>query len=356
MVKGMQDLLRMAIEQKASDLHIKAGSPPGLRMRGDLLPMEDMPPLTGDDTERLINSIMSDENKEEFREEGDMDFAYSFSDLHRFRVNVYMQRDTMASVLRAIPVHVPAIDDLGLPEVLKEISLRKRGLVLVTGPTGSGKSTTLAAMVDYINSNRKCNIVTMEDPIEFIHRDNASYVSQRSVGRDTKTFNTALTHVLRQDPDVILVGEMRDLNTIETAITAAETGHLVMATLHTKSATETVNRVMDVFPPHQQPQVRAQLSVTLEAVVCQALVPTRDGIGRVCVMEIMLRTAAMANLIRENKSHQLSNVIQTNSAMGMQTLDQALNEQIEKGLVTYDVAAAYAINPSDLKKMAKEDA
>ena len=240
-----------------------------------------------------------------------------------------------------------------MPEVLKEIALKQRGLVLVTGPTGSGKSSTLAAMVDYINNNKRCNIVTMEDPIEFVHKDNMSYINQRQVGRDTKDFNAALTHVLRQDPDIILVGEMRDYKTIATAITAAETGHLVMATLHTNSAAETVNRVIDVFPPHEQAQIRAQLSVTLEAVICQSLIPTRDERGRVCAMEIMLRTSAVGNMIREGKVHQLPNVIQTNADLGMQTLDQALNALVERGLVTFEVAVAYAISPDDLKRMAE---
>ena len=353
MARGMDELLDIGIERGASDLHIKVGSPPGLRIRGELLPMEGVDTLTADDTEQLISSIMSDENKEKFAEERDIDFAYSFSDLHRFRANVYMQRDSMGAVLRTVPVHVPTLDDLGLPEVLKEIALKQRGLVLVTGPTGSGKSSTLAAMVDYINNNKRCNIVTMEDPIEFVHKDNMSYINQRQVGRDTKDFNAALTHVLRQDPDIILVGEMRDYKTIETAITAAETGHLVMATLHTNSAAETVNRVIDVFPPHEQAQIRAQLSVTLEAVICQNLIPTRDERGRVCAMEIMLRTSAVGNLIREGKAHQLPNVIQTNSELGMQTLDQALNALVERGLVTFEVAVAYAISPNDLKRMAE---
>ncbi len=353
MVENMDELLKTAIEREISDLHIKAGNPPGLRIRGELLAMEGVSPLTADDTRQLITSIMPDEKKEVFEESGDVDFAYSFSDLHRFRVNVYMQRDSMAAVLRAIPINVPTLDDLGLPEILKEIAIRQRGLVLVTGPTGSGKSSTLAAMIDYINSRRKCNIVTMEDPIEFIHIDNMSYVSQREIGRDTKSFNTALTHVLRQDPDVILVGEMRDYETIEIALTAAETGHLVMATLHTNSASETVNRVINAFPSDQQSQIRVQLSVALEAVICQVLVPSRDEMGRVCAIEIMTRTSAVGNLIRENKAYQLDNVIQTNSSLGMRTLDQALNSLVERDLITFEVALAYALNPEDLKRMAR---
>ena len=354
MVEEINDLLFIATERGASDLHIKAGSPPGLRIHGELVPVEDMPSLTADDTKRLITAMMTDDHKKEFSENGDLDFAYTFSALYRFRVNVYMQRDSMGAVLRAIPMHVPTMDDLDLPEVLKEIVMKKRGLILVTGPTGSGKSSTLAAMIDYVNKNRKCNIVTMEDPIEFIHRDNMSYIIQRAVGKDTKTFQTAMAHVLRQDPDIILVGEMRDPKTMEVAITAAETGHLVMATLHTNSAAETVNRVIDTFPPYQQGQIRAQLSVTLEAVLCQALIPKRDGIGRVCAMELMLRTHAVGNLIREGKTHQLGNVIQTNSDLGMQTLDQALNSLVERGLVTFETAVACAMNPDEFKRMSKK--
>ena len=352
MLQGIDELLRMMVEREASDLHIKAGSPPGLRIDGELLPIEDMPPLTPDDTERLITSIMEDSHKKVFADKKELDFAHSFSDLYRFRVNVFMQRQSMGSVLRLIPVHIQTLDDLAMPEILKNLALKPRGLVLVTGPTGSGKSTTLAAMVDYINSNRRCHIVTMEDPIEFVHRDNLSYINQREVGDDTHTFDDALAHVLRQDPDVILVGEMRDFKTIETAIIAAETGHLVLATLHTNSASETIDRIIDVFPPHQQSQIRTQLSVTLEAVLCQALIPRRDGMGRACAMEIMLAIPAVANLIRENKTFQLLNTIQTNANIGMQTRDQALRLLYERGVITFESALAYATNQDDLKRIA----
>lgn len=354
MLQSMDDLLRVMIEREASDLHIKVGSPPGLRVDGELRPMEDLPPMSSDDAERIITSIMDDNNKRSFAENKELDFAYSFSDMYRFRVNVFMQRQSMGAVLRVIPMIIQSIEELGLPSILEELALKPRGFVLVTGPTGSGKSTTLAAMVDYINSMRRCHIMTMEDPIEFIHTDNISYINQREIGDDTHSFDNALHRVMRQDPDVILVGEMRDSKTIETAITAAETGHLVLATLHTNSASETVDRIIDVFPPYQQSQIRSQLSVTLEAVICQVLVPRRDGVGRICAVEIMLGIPAVANLIRESKTFQLTNVIQTNASMGMQTRDQALRDIYERGLITFESALAYATNQDDLRKMTRK--
>jgi len=354
MLQNMDDLLRIMIEREASDLHIKVGSPPGLRIDGELLPIEDLSPMSSDDAEQIITSIMDDNNKRAFAEAKELDFAYSFSDMYRFRVNVFMQRQFMGAVLRVIPVVIQSVAELGLPSILEELALKPRGLVLVTGPTGSGKSTTLAAMVDYINSTRRCHIMTMEDPIEFIHTDNLSYINQREIGDDTHSFDKALEKVMRQDPDVILVGEMRDSKTIETAITAAETGHLVLATLHTNSASETVDRIIDSFPPSQQSQIKSQLSVTLEAVICQVLVPRRDGVGRVCAMEIMLHIPAVGNLIRENKAFQLTNVIQTNASMGMQTRDQALRDLYDRGLITFEAALAHATSPEDLKKMTRQ--
>lgn len=353
MVQGIDDLLQLMIEQEASDLHLKAGSPPGLRINGELFPVEGMPPLSPADAEQLITSIMEDRHKKDFAEAKELDFAYSFSELYRFRVNVFMQRRSMGAVLRAIPVNILTIDDLGLPQILKELALKPRGLILVTGPTGSGKSTTLAAMIDHINSNLRCHIITMEDPIEFVHKDNMSYINQREVGDDTESFEIALSHVLRQDPNVILVGEMRDYETIGIALTAAETGHLVLATLHTNSAAETIDRIIDVFPAHQQAQVRTQLSVTLEAVVCQALVPTRDGQGLVCAMEIMLSVPAVGNLIREGKTHQLLNVIQTSGNIGMETRDQSLRSLYERGMITFDTGLAHSSNPEDFKQMTR---
>lgn len=353
MIQGIDDLLQIMIEQQASDLHIKVGSPPGVRIHGELLPIEGVPPLTPDDAEQLITSIMEDRHKKEFAETKELDFAYSFSDLYRFRVNVFMQRQAMSAVLRTIPVNIETIDDLGLPQVLKDLALKPRGLILVTGPTGSGKSTTLAAMIDHINNNRRCHIVTMEDPIEFVHRDSTSYISQREVGDDTASFDAALKRVLRQDPDVILIGEMRDPETIGTALTAAETGHLVLATLHTSSASETIDRIIDVFDSYKQAQIRMQLSTTLEAVICQALVPRRDGQGRIGAFEIMLFVPAVGALIRDQKTHQLVNVIQTNADIGMQTRDQSLRSLYERGLITFDAALTYATNPDELKRMTR---
>lgn len=351
---GIDDLLRIMIDREASDLHIKAGNPPGIRVHGELLPIEELPQLTADDTEQLVNAIMEDHHKKRFAEAKELDFAYNFSDFYRFRVNVMWQRKSMGAVLRAIPVHIMTIDDLGLPQVLKDLSLKQRGLILITGPTGSGKSTTLAAMIEHINNNRRCHIVTMEDPIEFVHSDKLSYISQREVEDDTASFDAALSHVLRQDPDVILVGEMRDYKTIGIAITAAETGHLVLSTLHTKSAAETVDRIIDVFPPYQQAQVRTQLSVALEAVICQALLPRRDGQGRVAAFEIMLSVPAVSNLIRESKTPQITNVIQTSADIGMQTRDQSLKTLYEQRLITFETAISCATNPDELKRMLRK--
>jgi twitching motility protein PilT len=294
---------------------------------------------------------MEDHHRETFARTKELDFAYSFSDEFRFRVNVFLDRKAMAAALRAIPVNIKTIDEWGLPPILKDLALRQRGFVLVTGPTGHGKSTTLAAMIEHINTNQRRRILTMEDPIEFVHRDDRSFISQREVGDDTENFTAALDHVLRQDPDVILVGEMRDYETIGTAITAAETGHLVLATLHTNSAAETIDRIIDVFPPYQQPQIRVQLSVTLAAVICQTLVPKRDGFGRVAAFEIMLATPAAGNLIRERETHQIINVIQTNVAMGMQTRDQSLRSLYERGQVSLDTAMMYATDPDELRNM-----
>ena len=350
MAYGMDDLLKITIEEEASDLHIKAGSPPSIRIHGELMSVEDVPPLTAEDSERLIKSIMSEEQCQTFDEMQELDFAYTaYSDLYRFRVNVSQQRKSMEAVLRLIPVNIPTIDEWGLPQVLKELAMRPRGFVVVTGPTGSGKSTTLAAMIEHINVHKKCHIVTMEDPIEFVHEDDLSRISQREVGIDTKTFDNALGRVFRQDPDVILVGEMRDYKTMETAITAAETGHLVLTTLHTNNAGETVDRIIDVFPAHQQSQIRIQLASTIQAVLCQSLIPRRHGHGRVAVFEIMLANPAIRNLIREGETHQIINVIQTSANLGMQTRDQALRELYERGIIAYETAIEFATAPDELE-------
>ena len=347
----IDDLLRLMLERNGSDLHITVGSPPGIRQRGELVPIENMKPLSPRDTMEMILSLLSEEQRRRFETELELDFAYSIPGVSRFRANVFQQRNSMGAVFRVIPIKIPTMEDLGLPKVCKYLAERPRGLVLVTGPTGSGKSTTLAAMIDHINSTRAVHIITMEDPIEFMHRNKKAYVNQREIGEDTHSFASALKRVLRQDPDVILVGEMRDLETISAAITAAETGHLVLATLHTTGAPETIDRVIDVFPPYQQQQVRTQLSSTLEGVLSQVLLRSTDGKSRNMAMEIMLGVPAISNLIREGKTHQMETIIQGGSALGMQTLDQNLKNLLTAGKVTFEEAISKAKNPRELADM-----
>jgi len=344
----VDDLLRAMVERKASDLHLSVGSPPTLRVDGELAQaVSDK--LSPTSINELIYAILSDEQISEFEETWELDFAYSVRGLSRFRVNVHKQRGTLGAVFRSVPVDPPSLEALGMPDVLKTLCARPRGLVLVTGPTGSGKSTTQAAMIREINMSRRRHVVTIEDPIEFLHRNEKSIIIQREVGSDTKSFPAALRHALRQDPDVILIGEMRDLETIHAAISAAETGHLVLATLHTTSAAQTVDRIVDVFPPHQQEQVRVQLSTVLEGILCQTLLPLADGKGRVCAQEILLATSAIRNLIREAKTHQMPSVLQSSASEGMQTLDQALKALVQAGKVTPQIAISVASNPQDFK-------
>ncbi len=350
-VPHIDDLLWTMINRGGSDLHITVGSAPGIRLRGEILPIEDQPVLTPKDTQAMILNLLSEEQRRRFETELELDFAYSIPGVSRFRANVFQQRNSMGAVFRVIPLNIPTMEQLGLPKVCKYLSERPRGLVLVTGPTGSGKSTTLAAMVDHINESRACHIITMEDPIEFMHKNKKSYVNQREIGEDTHSFAAALKRVLRQDPDVILVGEMRDLETISAAITAAETGHLVLATLHTTGGPETVDRIIDVFPPHQQQQVRMQLSSSLEGVLSQVLLRSTDGKSRVMAMEIMLGVPAIANLIREGKTHQMATIIQGGAQLGMQTLDQHLKTLLQSGRVTYEEAMSKAQNPRELAQM-----
>lgn len=347
----IDDLLRVMLERGGSDLHIAVGSAPGVRQRGELLPIENMRPLSPRDTMEMILGLLSEEQRRRFETELELDFAYSIPGVSRFRANVFQQRNSMGAVFRVIPIKIPTLEDLGLPKVCTYLAERPRGLVLVTGPTGSGKSTTLAAMVDHINETRALHIMTMEDPIEFMHRNKKSFVNQREIGEDTHSFASALKRVLRQDPDVILVGEMRDLETISSAITAAETGHLVLATLHTTGGPETVDRVIDVFPPHQQQQVRMQLSNSLEGVLSQVLLQSSDGRGRLMAMEIMLGVPAIQNLIREGKTHQMETIIQGGATLGMQTLDQSLKNLLTAGKVTFEEAISKAKNPRDLAAM-----
>lgn len=355
----VNELLRLMVERDASDLHIKAGRPPGLRIHGTLLPLEDTPPLTPEDTENFVNEITTDEQKAIFDAENELDFAYIVPNLSRFRVNIFKQRDSVGAVLRAIPIEIRTIKELNVPQaaierVLVDLAMKPRGLVLVVGPTGHGKSTTLAAMIDHINSTQQKHIMTIEDPIEFWHEDKMSYVNQRQVGQDTEAFHSALKYVLRQDPDVILVGELRDLDTITAAVTAAETGHLVLGTLHTTSAAQTVDRIIDIYPAEQQNQIRMQLSMTLQGVLAQTLLPRSDGKGRVLAMEIMVATTAVRSLIREGKAHQLPLQLQTGAEAGMQTLDQALRTLYVEGLITHKIAMEVANNPEELSRILRE--
>ena len=333
----LEKLLRFTVKQKASDLILKAGQPPIFRIHGDLIRMG-AEPISREDSEELALSVLNDEQKEQFKEGWELDYAHEIPGVARFRVNIMIQRGRVTSVYRTIPFHVQTSEQLGLPSICQRFSDFPRGLVLVTGPTGSGKSTTLAAMIDYINATKPTHIMTVEDPLEFLHTPQMALVNQREVGTDTLSFPNALKYVLRQDPDVILIGEMRDLETIHLAISAAETGHLVFGTLHTTDAVQTIDRVIDVFPPHQQQQVRMQLSVNLVGVLSQALIKTRDKQGRVAAFEIMEAVPAIRNLIREGKTHQIHSTIQTGQRRGMMTLDQSLVELVARGLADYESA------------------
>ena len=347
---NMEQLLRAAVERRASDLHVTVGVPPTLRINGSLVKM-DFPALGVADTMQLFESIASEARKVQFLQNGEIDFSHTVFGLSRFRVNAFHQRGSVAIAVRIIPEQIPTIEQLGLPEVIAALSRKPRGLVLVTGPTGSGKSTTLAAMIDLINHERACNILTLEDPIEYLHRHNKSLINQREVGGDTRTFANGLRAALREDPDVILVGEMRDMDTISIAVRAAETGHLVLATLHTSDAAQTINRIIDVFPPYQQQQIRTQLSLTLQGIVAQQLLPRKDGAGRVAAVEVLVATPAARNLIREGKSHQLLSVIQTGAKAGMQSMDGALQELCRAGIVSDEEALLRAGDQENFLRM-----
>ena len=343
------DLLRLISRRGVSDLHLEADSPPVLRVDGDLEP-QDMPALSATGLNSILEEIADEEQRQRLWEDRELDFAYS-SDAGRFRVNASLQRGSIALAFRLVRDEIPSLAELGLPEVCGDLALMQRGLVLVTGPTGCGKSTTLAAMIDHINQRERRHIVTVEDPIEYIHHNKQCLLSQRELGPDTRSFATALTHALRQDPDVIMVGEMRDLETVSDALTAAETGHLVLATLHTPNAPQTVDRVVDIFPPHQQSQVRVQLAMALEAVLCQTLVPRQDRAGRVAAVEVMIATPAIRNLIREGKTHQLLNVIETGAQHGMRTLDQALVALCQSGVISSEAALSHCQNAEELRSL-----
>lgn len=346
----IDDLLNDMVERGSSDLHICVGVPPVIRIDGQLTSLN-YTKFDSMQTQRMLYDILSDEQIQRFEDTWELDFSYSLEDVSRFRVNIFKDKGTVAAAFRLIPIKIPTLRELGLPAVLETITRRPRGLVLVTGPTGSGKSTSLAAMINQINTERSSHIITIEDPIEYLHQHRMSVINQREVGQDTKEFANALRAALREDPDVILVGEMRDLETMSNAIRAAETGHLVFATLHTNSAASTVDRVVDSFPASQQEQIRLMLSNSLEAVLCQQLLPRAGMPGRVCCMEIMIATPAIRNLVREAKSHQITSIIQTSSNVGMQTMDQHLRDLYQKGVITYDEALARAMSQEELKNM-----
>jgi twitching motility protein PilT len=345
-------MLRALVEAGGSDLHLTAGSPPTIRVHGDLRHLPEYPPLTPADVAVLIRAAVTDEQWSQFEERHELDFAYGVQDVSRFRVNLYMQRGSCGAAFRAIPHHIKALDELGVPDSVARFAYLPRGLVLVTGPTGSGKTTTLASLLDLANRTRSSHIVTIEDPIEFVHDHKRCLVNQREVGADTESFATALKHALRQDPDIVLVGELRDLETTATALTAAETGHLVLATLHTQSAAQTIDRIIDIFPPHQQHQIRSQLSTALQGVVTQALAPRADGTGRTIVTEILVATPAIRNLIREGKNHQIPSFMQSGAGEGMLSFDQHLADRVRAQLITFEQALDLCHSVVEFKRLA----
>jgi len=351
---NVRALLQEMVQAGASDLHITVGERPKIRVDGDLIDASSGKVLTPKDTLTLAYSILTEQQKKRFETEDELDFSFGVQNLSRFRGNLFKQRGCVAMVLRQIPYNILSLDQLGLPLVVKKLAERPRGLVLVTGPTGSGKSTTLAAMLDKVNSERKSHIITVEDPIEFIHAHKKCTVNQREVGADTRTFAAALKYALRQDPDVILIGEMRDLETIGAALTIAETGHLVFATLHTNSAAEAINRIVDAFPSHQQSQVRAQLAFVLEGVITQTLIPRAQGTGRVCAAEIMVCTPAIRALIRDEKIHQIYSLMQAGKKHGMQTMNDSLQQLYMQRVITLDEAVKRSADPAELLRAVGE--
>jgi twitching motility protein PilT len=348
---NLHQLLKAMVEKGASDLHITTGSPPQLRIDGELVPLKTAP-LTPVETKQLCYSILTDAQKHKFEEENELDLSFGVKSLSRFRANVFMQRGAVAGAFRTIPFKILSFSELGLPPVVAELSKKPRGLLLVTGPTGSGKSTTLASIIDKINTERHEHIMTIEDPIEYLHPHKNCLVNQREIGADTKSFKLALKYILRQDPDVVLIGEMRDLETIEAALTIAETGHMAFGTLHTNSCVQTINRILDVFPPYQQPQVRAQMSFTLEGVLSQALIPRAGQPGRILGLEVMVPNSAIRNLIREDKVHQIYSQMQVGQAkFGMQTFNQSLFSLLSKRAITQDEAFGRSGDAEELRNM-----
>ena len=345
----LHDILNLAVKEKASDVHMKAGLPPILRIYGGLIPVKNQERLTPDEITKIAMRIMSDQQKEVFRAAHQLDMAYSVPGLGRFRINIFQQRGATGIVFRVIPMVIASLDELHLPKVLEKISTESRGLILVTGVTGSGKSTTIASMLDYINNHHTYNIVTIEDPIEFLHRDKKCILNQRELGVDTRSFSEALRGALRQDPDIIMVGEMRDMETVEIALLAAETGHLVFSTLHTIDAMETINRIVSVFPPYQQKQIRLQLAGVVKAIVSQRLIPTKDGRGRVPAAEVMVSTSRIRECIEDKEKTKdiLEAIAKGHTTYGMQTFDQSIMDLLNKGYISYEEALAQSSNPDD---------
>ncbi|TCK98380.1 twitching motility protein PilT [Natranaerovirga hydrolytica] len=345
----IKELLMMSKEKNASDLHITVGIPPMIRINGVLV-YTDYDKLMPEDTKKMIEAILSEQQKEELATKGEIDFSFSYQNIGRYRVNVFRQRGSYAAAIRLVATEIPSPRELNIPRSIVDLYQKKRGLVLVTGPTGSGKSTTLASIINEINHKRKSHVITLEDPIEYLHNHKKSMINQREIGLDTNSYANALRASLRQDPDVILVGEMRDLETISIAITAAETGHLVLSTLHTIGAPNTIDRIIDVFPPHQQQQIRIQLSNVLESIVSQQLIPTVNDDSRIAAFEVLHVNAAIRNLIREGKTHQIESIIQTNKVMGMQTMDDAILDLYRNGLISKEKALSFAQNPISIDK------
>jgi twitching motility protein PilT len=351
---NLHQLLKAMIEKGASDLHITTGSPPQLRIDGRLSPLK-MPPLTPPETKQLCYSILTDSQKHRFEENNELDLSFGVKGLARFRSNIFVQRGAVAGAFRTIPFKILSFEELGLPQIVSELAKKPRGLILVTGPTGSGKSTTLASIIDKINAERNEHIVTIEDPIEYLHPHKGCVVNQREVGADTSSFKNALRYILRQDPDCVLIGEMRDLETIEAALTVSETGHLCLATLHTNSAVQTINRIIDVFPPHQQAQVRAQLSFVLEGIMCQTLMPRANQPGRVLALEVMVPNAAIRNLVREDKVHQIYSQMQIGQdKFGMQTMNQSLASLFVRRMITMEDALGRSHDQDELRRLIED--
>ncbi len=344
-------LLMEAVNLGASDLHLTTGLPPMVRVSGALKALEGHLPLKPADTREMMYSIMKPDIRERYEAAGEVDFSHGMPGVARFRVNAYTQRGSVGAAFRVIPTRIRSLEELGLPPVVKTFADKTRGMVLVTGPTGSGKSTTLASLIDIINSERACHVITLEDPIEYLHKHRKSMINQREVGTDTKSFAAALRAALREDPDVILVGEMRDLETTSIALTAAETGHLVFATLHTNDTVQTVDRIIDQYPPHQQQQVRVQLAAVLQGIVSQILLPRADGQGRIVAVEVLVANPAVRNLIREGKTHQVYSVLQTGAKQGMVSLDMYLVDLAKRGIITYDDALSHATNPDEMRRL-----